>query len=101
GDVGTGVDSGVAALDSTLRSDPRVRARLLALLGASSALGDHLVAEPTRWTLLRSSLPTRQDVLAHMLGVVEAVPESQAEGGPEPTQADDLRSVGTYRAGVV
>lgn len=101
GDVGTGVDSGVAALDSTLRSDPRVRARLLALLGASSALGDHLVAEPTRWTLLRSSLPTRQDVLAHMLGVVEAVPEAQAEGGPEPTQADDLRSVGTYRAGVI
>ena len=47
------VDSGVAALDETLRTDPRVRARLLALLGSSSQLGDHIVAEPTRWTLMR------------------------------------------------
>ncbi|MBB1017727.1 bifunctional [glutamine synthetase] adenylyltransferase/[glutamine synthetase]-adenylyl-L-tyrosine phosphorylase, partial [Dietzia sp. DQ11-71] len=39
----------VAALDAALRSDSRLRARLLGLLGSSSALGDHLVAEPTRW----------------------------------------------------
>lgn len=99
-DVGTAVDSGVAALDSTLRSDTQVRARLLALLGSSSALGDHLVAEPTRWVLLRSPLPTREAVLAHMLGSVEAIPEAPVEGAPDPTQADDLRSVGTYRAGI-
>ena len=94
------VDSGVAALDSTLRNDPQVRARLLALLGSSSALGDHLVAEPSRWALLRSPLPTREDVLADMLGAVEAVPEAPVADAPEPTQTEDLRSAGTYRAGI-
>ena len=94
------VDSGVAALDSTLRNDPQVRARLLALLGSSSALGDHLVAEPSRWALLRSPLPTREDVLADMLGAVDAVPEAPVADAPEPTQTEDLRSAGTYRAGI-
>ncbi len=97
----TPAQTGVAAFDSTLRSDPRVRARLFALLGSSSALGDHLVAEPTRWTLLRSSLPSREDVLADMLGAVDAVPETPVEGAPTPSQTADLRSVGTYRAGVI
>ncbi|MBB1012100.1 bifunctional [glutamine synthetase] adenylyltransferase/[glutamine synthetase]-adenylyl-L-tyrosine phosphorylase, partial [Dietzia kunjamensis] len=68
-----GGDTGVAALDAALRSDSRLRARLLGLLGSSSALGDHLVAEPTRWALLRGGLPTFEDVLADMLGAVEAV----------------------------
>lgn len=95
-----GIDSGVAALDSALREDLRVRGRLLGLLGASGALGDHLVAEPTRWTILRSDLPTREDVLAAMLGAVGAVPEEAVEGAPPPSQAADLRSVGTYRAAV-
>ena len=95
-----GIDSGVAALDSALREDLRVRGRLLGLLGASSALGDHLVAEPTRWTMLRSDLPTREDVLAAMLGAVGAVPEEAVEGAPPPSQSADLRSVGTYRAAV-
>ena len=95
-----GPDSGVAALDATLRDDPRVRARLLALLGSSSALGDHLVAEPSRWTLLRESLPTREDVLADMLGAVDATPETPVDDAPEPTQTEDLRTAGTYRAGI-
>ena len=94
------VDSGVAALDETLRTDPRVRARLLALLGSSSQLGDHIVAEPTRWTLMRESLPEPGDVLADMLGAVEAVPEEPAEDAPEPTQSEDLRTPGTYRAAI-
>ena len=95
-----GHETGVAALDSALRTDPELRGRLLGLLGSSSALGDHIVAEPTRWALLRSGLPTREDVLADMLAAVEAVPEEPAEGAPEPTQSAELRSVGTYRAGV-
>ncbi|GIF71730.1 bifunctional [glutamine synthetase] adenylyltransferase/[glutamine synthetase]-adenylyl-L-tyrosine phosphorylase [Asanoa siamensis] len=33
--------------------DNGVRRRLVAVLGASSALGDHLVANPTQWTALR------------------------------------------------
>jgi glutamate-ammonia-ligase adenylyltransferase len=95
-----GHDTGVAALDSALRTDTALRGRLLGLLGSSSALGDHLVAEPTRWALLRSDLPSREDVLAAMLGAVEAVPEEAVDGAPEPTQAPDLRAVGTYRAAV-
>jgi glutamate-ammonia-ligase adenylyltransferase len=90
----------VAALDDALRTDSRLRARLLGLLGSSSALGDHLVAEPTRWALLRGGLPAFEDVLADMLGAVEAVPEQAVEGAPSPSQGEDLRSVGTYRAGV-
>ncbi|MBB1025305.1 bifunctional [glutamine synthetase] adenylyltransferase/[glutamine synthetase]-adenylyl-L-tyrosine phosphorylase, partial [Dietzia sp. DQ12-76] len=45
--AGGGDDTGVAGLDSALRSDLPLRGRLLGLLGASSALGDHLVAQPT------------------------------------------------------
>jgi glutamate-ammonia-ligase adenylyltransferase len=35
-----------------LRADPAVRGRLAAILGASMALGDDLVANPERWTAL-------------------------------------------------
>ncbi|AWH93792.1 bifunctional [glutamine synthetase] adenylyltransferase/[glutamine synthetase]-adenylyl-L-tyrosine phosphorylase [Dietzia lutea] len=100
GDGTAGDGSGVAALDSALLSDARLRARLFGLLGSSSALGDHLVAEPTRWPLLRAELPSPREVAAAMLGAVEAVPEEPVEGAPEPTQRDDLCAVGTYRAGI-
>lgn len=96
----TGGGAGIDALDAALREDTVLRARLLGLLGSSSALGDHLVADPDRWTGLRAELPTREDVLADMLGVVEAAPEAPVEGAPTPTQSTDLRTVGTYRAAV-
>ena len=38
---------------AALRSDATMRARLLAVLGASSAIGDHLVANPDQWRALR------------------------------------------------
>jgi glutamate-ammonia-ligase adenylyltransferase len=38
-----------ATLLAALRTDPTVRARLLAVLGASAALADHLVRHPTHW----------------------------------------------------
>ena len=37
-----------AALDAALRSDVRLRGRLTALLGSSTALTDHLVTHPDR-----------------------------------------------------
>ncbi|MFG2167613.1 bifunctional [glutamine synthetase] adenylyltransferase/[glutamine synthetase]-adenylyl-L-tyrosine phosphorylase [Micromonospora chersina] len=40
-----------AVLDA-LAADPGLRRRLVAVLGASSALGDHLVANPRQWTVL-------------------------------------------------
>ena len=41
-----------AALDAALRTDMVLRGRLFALLGSSTALGDHLVTHPDRWRRL-------------------------------------------------
>jgi len=41
-----------SALDAALRADTGLRGRLLALLGSSTALGDHLVTHPDRWQRL-------------------------------------------------
>ncbi|MGH3907756.1 MAG: bifunctional [glutamine synthetase] adenylyltransferase/[glutamine synthetase]-adenylyl-L-tyrosine phosphorylase [Pseudonocardiaceae bacterium] len=41
--------AGWAEMDAALRMDGGLRGRLLAVLGSSTALGDHLVAEPQRW----------------------------------------------------
>ncbi|WP_431974999.1 bifunctional [glutamine synthetase] adenylyltransferase/[glutamine synthetase]-adenylyl-L-tyrosine phosphorylase [Micromonospora haikouensis] len=43
--------AGSAVLDA-LHADPGLRRRLVAVLGASSALGDHLVANPGQWPVL-------------------------------------------------
>jgi glutamate-ammonia-ligase adenylyltransferase len=45
-------DPAAAALLPTVRTNASVRARLLAVLGASDALGDHLVANPGEWRTL-------------------------------------------------
>ncbi|SCL70660.1 bifunctional [glutamine synthetase] adenylyltransferase/[glutamine synthetase]-adenylyl-L-tyrosine phosphorylase [Micromonospora chersina] len=45
----TGAEPGL--LDA-LAADPGLRRRLVAVLGASSALGDHLVANPHQWAVL-------------------------------------------------
>ncbi|WP_319463337.1 bifunctional [glutamine synthetase] adenylyltransferase/[glutamine synthetase]-adenylyl-L-tyrosine phosphorylase [Micromonospora sp. RTP1Z1] len=55
----TGGTTGSALLDA-LHDDPGLRRRLVAVLGASSALGDHLVANPDQWSVLA----TAQDGLA-------------------------------------
>ncbi|MEU5944544.1 bifunctional [glutamine synthetase] adenylyltransferase/[glutamine synthetase]-adenylyl-L-tyrosine phosphorylase [Micromonospora sp. NPDC047465] len=44
-----------SALLEALADDPGLRHRLLAVLGASSALGDHLVANPDQWPALRTA----------------------------------------------
>ncbi|SCG40704.1 glutamate-ammonia-ligase adenylyltransferase [Micromonospora echinaurantiaca] len=49
-----GIGAGSALL-AALGDDPGLRRRLLAVLGASSALGDHLVANPDQWTALRTA----------------------------------------------
>jgi glutamate-ammonia-ligase adenylyltransferase len=41
-----------AAGEDPLAAEPAVRERLVAVLGASSALGDHLVANPAHWRCL-------------------------------------------------
>ena len=90
-----------AELDGALREDVALRGRLLGLFGSSGALGDHIIAEPRRWRILRDDLPDPGDVLAALLGAVGARPEPAPEGCSEPTQSADLRTVGTYRAELI
>lgn len=67
-------------IDDLLRTDRRFRGRLFAVLGSSTALGDHLVAETHAWRLL-----TREDLLdvaelrRTMLDAVSAQPETGHE----------------------
>ncbi|BBX62009.1 glutamate-ammonia-ligase adenylyltransferase [Mycobacterium saskatchewanense] len=58
-------DTGWDELDAALLAERPLRGRLFAVLGASLALGDHLVANPQSWKLLRGSvkLPTRDQLL--------------------------------------
>ncbi|MEH1098811.1 bifunctional [glutamine synthetase] adenylyltransferase/[glutamine synthetase]-adenylyl-L-tyrosine phosphorylase [Micromonospora sp. CPCC 205561] len=50
----TGARAGSALL-AALADDPGLRRRLFAVLGASAALGDHLVANPDQWSGLRTA----------------------------------------------
>ena len=45
------------ACDAALRGDVVLRGRLFALLGGSTALGDHLVSHPDRWRRLTAAAP--------------------------------------------
>jgi glutamate-ammonia-ligase adenylyltransferase len=53
------LDAGPAKLKVTLRSGGPVRDRLLAVLGSSAALGDHLARHPEHWSVFaEDDLPT-------------------------------------------
>lgn len=78
--------------DALLRENLAFRVRFFALLGSSSALGDHIVANPQVWPLLGEELPTPGDLMREMLGCVEATPAG-LEGD---TAADSLETPGTY-----
>ena len=49
---GTAASAATDAVLDALHGDPGLRRRLIAVLGASSALGDHLVANPGHWRAL-------------------------------------------------
>ncbi|WP_165164184.1 bifunctional [glutamine synthetase] adenylyltransferase/[glutamine synthetase]-adenylyl-L-tyrosine phosphorylase [Corynebacterium qintianiae] len=83
---------GYGELRAQIRKDASLRTRLFALLGGSSALGDHLVAHPENWTLLAEDLPEPDDVMRTMLEAVDARPEPGSTANAERTAA------GTYRA---
>ncbi|WP_433386770.1 bifunctional [glutamine synthetase] adenylyltransferase/[glutamine synthetase]-adenylyl-L-tyrosine phosphorylase [Micromonospora sp. KLBMP9576] len=48
-------EGAASALLVALADDPGLRRRLIAVLGASAALGDHLVANPDHWPALRTA----------------------------------------------
>ncbi|WP_454166377.1 bifunctional [glutamine synthetase] adenylyltransferase/[glutamine synthetase]-adenylyl-L-tyrosine phosphorylase [Gordonia iterans] len=78
-----------AEIDRLLRSDRSFRGRLLGCLGASDALGDHLVAETGSWRLLREpDLPSACEARESLLAAVAAT--------PEPDRGQNL----LYRAGL-
>lgn len=82
--------AGVDPLLTALRDDVVFRVRLLALFGASSLLGDHVVAAPEVWPELRGTMPGRDELMSTMLASVGA------EQAPGPHAADSL----LYRATV-
>ncbi|WP_430789777.1 bifunctional [glutamine synthetase] adenylyltransferase/[glutamine synthetase]-adenylyl-L-tyrosine phosphorylase [Actinoplanes sp. G11-F43] len=62
--AGRGDESRAAEMLAALGADHGLRRRFLAVLGASSALGDHLVANPEDWRALatgRTGLPPEAD----------------------------------------
>ncbi|MGI5132682.1 bifunctional [glutamine synthetase] adenylyltransferase/[glutamine synthetase]-adenylyl-L-tyrosine phosphorylase [Pseudonocardia sp. CA-107938] len=73
-----------AALDGALRSDPRLRGRLTALLGSSTALTDHLVTHPDRWHRLAGDVgpPDAEGAAATLLAAVGADPDGPPAGSP-------------------
>ncbi|MFN2495739.1 MAG: bifunctional [glutamine synthetase] adenylyltransferase/[glutamine synthetase]-adenylyl-L-tyrosine phosphorylase [Pseudonocardiaceae bacterium] len=83
--------AGWAELDATLREDSGVRGRLLAVLGSSTALGDHLVAKPAHWRGLISTDAAQPGWVKRanerLLTAVGADPEGPAPGTPGGTRA--------------
>ncbi|MFB6398446.1 bifunctional [glutamine synthetase] adenylyltransferase/[glutamine synthetase]-adenylyl-L-tyrosine phosphorylase, partial [Polymorphospora sp. 2-325] len=64
-----------------LHADQGLRRRLIAVLGASSALGDHLVANPDQWRVL-------------VTGADGAAPPADGRLEPEPPPAGDAPATG-------
>lgn len=76
----TELGEGWSELDVALRTDKGLRGRLFGLIGASSAFGDHVVADPSRWRLLAGDLklPSKDRLTEQLLACVQAVPEADA-----------------------
>ncbi|RVW10938.1 bifunctional [glutamine synthetase] adenylyltransferase/[glutamine synthetase]-adenylyl-L-tyrosine phosphorylase [Prescottella agglutinans] len=73
-----------AELDAALRADKGLRGRLFGLIGASSAFGDHLVADPASWKLLAGdvTLPSKTELTRRLLACVGATPETGPNASP-------------------
>lgn len=91
--------------DQELRTDVALRVRTVALLGGSTALGDHLAANPELWPQLAQPLPTADEMMREMLASVDAVPaevsieaDSEVLDRGEDTAVETLDTAGTYRA---
>ncbi len=79
-----------AALTRALREDAGLRARLTAVLGASTALGDHLARHPGDWHVLSGPDALRgasgEDLRAELLRAVGARPDD-ADPAADPAAA--------------
>lgn len=101
------------SLDAAMRQTVAMRTRMFALFGGSSALADHMIANPSTWSLLTAELPTKADMFREMLTSVEAVPETpvltdeesleelaEVDAKPLPKSSPELEGPGLYRAGL-
>jgi glutamate-ammonia-ligase adenylyltransferase len=82
------------ALFATLRREPGLRSRLLAILGASAALGDFLARHPDAWQLLgdddaMASRPTAYGLRRTLLAAVGADPDDPLPWGSGGATATD------------
>src|SRR6185312_3166901 len=69
--------------DAAIRAEVGLRGRLLALLGSSTVLGDHLALHPDRWHLLRddhSAARAGDEFASALLSAVGADPDAQPAG---------------------
>jgi glutamate-ammonia-ligase adenylyltransferase len=73
---------------TALRTDPVLRRRLVAVLGASAALGDHLAAHPADWRLLTGP-PGLPDLL-RVVGADPADPPTGTRGVPARGTDEDV-----------
>ena len=73
---------------AALRTDPVLRRRLVAVLGASAAFGDHLAANPADWRLLTGS-PALPDLL-RVVGADPADPPTGTRGTPAGGTGEDV-----------
>lgn len=91
-------------LTQALIDDEALRVRLIALLGGSTALGDHLAAHPELWEQLALPLPEPTEMMQQLLGVINAVPATYIEPRENTEDLDpaseDLSTPGTYSAGL-
>ena len=83
------------ACEAALRGDVVLRGRLFALLGGSTALGDHLVSHPDRWRRLTAAAPdactdvaTRTATLLTAVGADPDGPPAGAQGAAAATLRD-------------
>lgn len=97
-----GLGEGFAQVNEKLRNNQGFRARFFALLGGSTALGDHLAANPHLWEELLGPLPNEVEMHQAMLGAIDAHPAEFADVGegdvdkPADTARADLSTPGTY-----
>ena len=83
------------ACEAALRGDVVLRGRLFALLGGSTALGDHLVSHPDRWRRLTAAAPdactdvaTRTATLLTAVGADPDGPPAGAQGAAAASLRD-------------
>ncbi|MEB3967982.1 bifunctional [glutamine synthetase] adenylyltransferase/[glutamine synthetase]-adenylyl-L-tyrosine phosphorylase [Mycobacterium ulcerans] len=73
-------DTGWDELNAALLNERSLRGRLFAVLGSSLSLGDHLVANPQSWKLLRGkvALPSHAALLESFVDLAEEVAAAPA-----------------------